>query len=269
MKKQLARFLGTKLPYFKGKNKIIRFLYHPDKFKGLNKGETFVVDYFNARYQGITSNYVDWCVYFYGGAEKGLINYIKTQIKNFEYFLDIGSNTGTLSLPFINENNLKIICFEPLQLNYKKLIKEYELNDNLENNEFHNIALSDRSGESYIHFSEINSNIGGATLDKFRDSDYNELKEKIKIERLDNLYQLKNKNIFIKIDVEGHEKEVLDGSINILKNNKILMYLETVNNDLLEKLKQLNFKIFYPFFREGKFKFVKKQQGENIILKNF
>ena len=75
--------------------------------------------------------------------------------------------------------------------------------------------------------------------------------------------------MFIKIDVEGHEKEVLDGSINILRNNKILMYLETSNDNLLNDLKNLKFKIFYPFFREKKFKFLKEQYGENVILKNF
>tara|TARA_B100000886_G_scaffold329717_1_gene279399 strand:- start:481 stop:1290 length:810 start_codon:yes stop_codon:yes gene_type:complete len=269
MNKKFARFLGTKLPYFKGKNKIIRFLYPTDKFKGLNNGEEFVVDYFNVKYQGITSNYIDWGVYFYAGLEKGLVNYIKSEIKKYEYFLDIGSNSGTLSLPFINEENLKIICFEPLTYNYNKLIKNYKINNALENNLFHKIALSNKSGESYINFSEIRENVGSATLNELREPSYNEKREKVRIEKLDNLYQFKNKNLFIKIDVEGHEKEVLDGSINILKNNKILMYLETSNNDLLRNLKNLNFKIFYPFFKENKFEFMKNQYGENVILKNF
>ena len=128
-KKLIAQFLGRKVPYFKGKSKIIRFLYPPDKYKNIHKGEIFIVEYFDKKYQGITSNYIDWGVYFYGGLEKGLINYIKTEIKNFNYFLDIGSNSGTISLPFINENNLKIICFEPLEFNYQKLKKNYELNN--------------------------------------------------------------------------------------------------------------------------------------------
>ncbi len=269
MKKKIARFIGTKLPYFKGKNKIIRLLYPPNKFKDVNSGEEFIVNYFNKKYSGITSNFIDWGVYFYSGLEKGLIKYIKSEIKNFELFLDIGSNSGTFSLPFVNEDNLKIICFEPLKYNYKKLINNYELNNAIFNNEFHNIALSNMTGQDYIHYSEIRDNVGQATLDASREPEYNEKKEKVRIKKLDDLYQFKNKNIFIKIDVEGHEKEVLDGSVNILVNNKILMYLETTNDVLLEKLKSLNFKIFYPFFRENKFKFVKKKFGENIILKNF
>ena len=267
MKIIFAQFLGKKVPYFKGKNAIIRFLYPPNKFKNIHKGEKFIIDYYDKKYQGITSNFIDWGVYFYDGLESGFVNYIKTEIKNFNYFLDIGSNSGTISLPFVNENNLKIICFEPLKYNYKKLIKNFELNDGIKNNDFHNIALSDKSGESYIYFSENDENIGTASLDD--NGDNKDEKEKIKIEKLDTLYNFKNENIFIKIDVEGHENKVIDGAIDILKNNKILMYIETKNQELLAYLKQLNFEISFPYWREKKFKFVSKQHSAHVLAKNF
>jgi hypothetical protein len=62
--KILAQILGTKVPYFKGKDKIIRFLYPTDKYKNIYKGENFIINYFGKKYQGITSNYTDWGVYF-------------------------------------------------------------------------------------------------------------------------------------------------------------------------------------------------------------
>ena len=190
MKTIFAQFLGKKVPYFKGKNQIIRFLYPPNKFKNIHKGEKFIIDYYDKKYQGITSNFIDWGVYFYDGLESGFVNYIKTEIKNFNYFLDIGSNSGTISLPFVNENNLKIICVEPLKYNYKKLIKNFELNDGIKNNDFHNIALSDKSGESYIYFSENDENIGTASLDDNWDN--KDEKEKIKC-RSRNIKKLLNK----------------------------------------------------------------------------
>lgn len=73
-------------------------------------------------------------------------------------------------------------------------------------------------------------------------------KLKKKIERLDDLYKFKNENIFIKIDVEGFEKQVIKGAIDNLKNNKILMYLETEDPELLSYMQKLNFKILYPHF---------------------
>ena len=269
MKKLIAKFIGRKIPYFKGKGKIVRFLYPADKYKNIHKGEKFIIEYYDKKYQGITSNYIDWGVYFYGGLEKGLINFIKTEIKNFNYFLDIGSNSGTISLPFVNEHNLKIICFEPLEYNFQKLKKNYELNNALNNHTIHKLALSDKQGDGYIYFKDFkDENTGGATLDKTRNLNDTQ-SEKVQIERLDDLYNFKDENIFIKIDVEGFEKQVIKGAINNLKNNKILMYLETENQELLKFMEELNFKILYPYFSENNYKFLKKQSDFNVLLKNF
>ncbi len=266
MRKKLAQFLGKKLSYFKGKNKLIRLLYSPDR--NLHSGEKFITDYFGKKYEGITSNFIDWGVYFKGGLEKSLVNYIKTEIKHFQYFFDIGSNTGSISLPFVHEKNLQIISFEPLEYNYKKLIINYKLNNAFENHKFHKIALSNRSGKDYIHFSNTQANAGTASLNSEWNIN-NQDKEEVSLERLDNLYNFKNKNIFIKIDTEGHEDKVIDGSVEILRNNKVLMYLETENENLLNRLKKMNFEILFPFFREGKFKFSKKQHGLDTILRNY
>jgi len=267
MKKVIAQFLGRKLPYFYGKNKIIRTLYSPDR--NLHSGDKFVIDYFGKKYEGITSNFIDWGVYFYCGLERGFVNYIKTEISQFQYFFDIGSNSGTISLPFADEKGLKIICFEPLEYSFQKLINNYKLNNVYEKHKFHKIALSDKIGDSYINFSNVLANIGTASLNTEWNSNDFKSREKIKLEKLDNLYNFKNKNIFIKIDVEGHEDKLIDGSIKILKNNKVLMYLETRNESLLDNLKKMNFKVTFPIFREGKFKFGSKQNNADVILKNY
>ena len=267
MNKKIAQFIGRKFPYFKGKNKIVRILYSPDR--GLHSGEKFTTNYFDKRYEGITSNFIDWGVYFYGGLESGLVNYIKSEISQFNYFFDIGSNSGTISLPFSSEKNIKIICFEPLDYSYKKLINNYKINNTIEKHKFHKVALSSKTGHDYIRFSSDNSNVGTASLNSKSQNNKHDSKEKVILEKLDNLYKLENKNIFIKIDVEGHEDKVIDGSINILKNNKVLMYLETINQDLLDNLKKINFKVFFPIFREEKFKFSSKQKSYDVILKNY
>ena len=108
--KLIALFFG-KLRFFKGQDRIVRLFYHPNKFKNLNKGENFVTDYYGLKYKGITSNYIDWGVYFKGGHEKGLVNYLKKNISKFDIFFDVGANSGTISLPFLFQKNLKIIFF--------------------------------------------------------------------------------------------------------------------------------------------------------------
>ena len=266
MRKIIARFLGQNFPYFKGKDKIIRFLFSPDK--NLNSGEKFITTYFEKKYEGITSNFIDWGVYIKGGLEKGLVNYIKSQISNFEIFFDIGANSGTISLPFCHMKNLKIICFEPLDINYKKLINNFKINNAYDNNVFHKLALSNKNSETKIYFSDFHSNTGTATMENNLDVNHNQF-ELINQTKLDDIYKYKNKNIFIKIDIQGHEDKFVDGALELLNNNNILMYLETHNEILLNKFKKMNYKIFYPVFLEKKFHFQSFRNSEDVILKNF
>ena len=64
---------------------------------------------------------------------------------------------------------------------------------------------------------------------------------KVKTERLDDL--LASKNIgFIKIDVEGHEKNVLKGSENLIKKNKPILLVEIEERHSKEKVEDtINF----------------------------
>ena len=121
IKKNIARFLGRNLPYFKSKDRIIRFLYSPDK-KKLHKGEKFITDYYGLKYEGITSNFIDWGVFFYEGLERALIKLLNEENtkENFDYFFDIGANNGTVSIPIAKSKKTKVICFEPLKYSFNK-----------------------------------------------------------------------------------------------------------------------------------------------------
>ena len=268
--KKISRFLGRNCPYFKGKDRIMRFLYSPDKFKNLHVGEKFVTNYYGLKYEGITSNFIDWGVFFYEGLERGLVNYlIEANAKeNFDYFFDIGANSGTLSLPIAKSKKTKIICFEPLKYSFNKLINNYKINNLYDENVFHKLALSNKKGVSKIYYSNNYPNIGTASLLENYNAKDNDTEE-IDLEKLDSLYNFKNKKIIIKIDVEGYEKFVIEGSLNLLKDNKILMYLETLNKDLLSELKKLKFEVFFYKFIHGKYFKSKEQIGVNVILKNF
>ena len=122
-KKKFARIIGRNSINFNGKDKIIRMLYPPNKFKNIHNGEKFITNYFDLKYEGITSNYIDWGVYFYEGLEKGLINYLLDQTKenSFTYFFDIGANAGTASVPFSKSKKMSII------VNKKFKVKNYNL----------------------------------------------------------------------------------------------------------------------------------------------
>jgi len=266
--KFLAIIIGQKIPFFKGQDRLVRLLYSPNKFKNLHKGEKFVSNYFGLNYEGITSNYIDWGVYFKGGHEKGLVNFFKKHISMVDYFIDIGSNSGTVSLPFLNEKNIKIICFEPLQYNYKKLINNFKINNGLEKHSFHNIALSNKITFVKIFYSETDENPGFASIDNFYNLK-NLKEEEVKTNSLDNMYNFRNKKIIIKIDVEGYEDRVINGAINILKENQVIMYMEAKNGKIPNILIEAGFKYKYFNFRGDKIYFLKNGKSNDIILTNY
>ena len=70
--------------------------------------------------------------------------------------------------------------------------------------------------------------------------------EEIKAKKLDDILDIKNKNLLIKIDVERHEINVLKGaSEKILKNNNVIMQIEiqkNLKNEVFSFLEKNNFK---------------------------
>ena len=115
------------------------------------------------------------------------------------------------------------------------------------------IALSDRSIDTdlkvpkrikkiNIDINEEKYKLGCATIHKknYLGEDEFEI-YKTKTERLDNLL-LKKKIGFIKIDVEGHEKNVILGSKEVIKKNKPNLLVEIEERHSKEKVEEtINF----------------------------
>jgi len=146
--------------------------------------------------------------------------------------IDVGVYRGvyTYKLSSLFKN---VICFEPNPLLYKYL-KE-NLTKILDNIEIYNYALSDKTGSTSLkipnrgkslfsnNYEELYK-LGAATIHENNVlSNYESFE--VKTKKLDDL--IKNENIgFIKIDVEGHETEVIKGSIEIIKKNKPTLLVE-------------------------------------------
>ena len=131
--------------------------------------------------------------------------------------LDIGVYRGVYSYK-LSQNFKTVHAFEPnpllfpyLEKNLKKIIKNIKL---------YNYALSDINGKSELKL-PLRSNsifkdnieelfkLGAATMHPENEID-NYKKIPINIKKLDEI-KIDNKIGFIKIDVEGHEKNVLEG----------------------------------------------------------
>ncbi len=135
---------------------------------------------------------------------------------------DVGANRGDYSKSLISHlknHPFKIYAFEPTKFCQEELKKiDYP------NFELCKFGLSNQVGESTIHYDYDGS--VWASLDNQDYGRHNKklnLTETIQLETMDDFCKERNISYvdFIKIDVEGHEKEVLEGGVQMLSKNAV------------------------------------------------
>jgi len=119
--------------------------------------------------------------------------------------IDCGANVGELFLSIKSINpNIQYIGFEPDNQVFECL----QLNTNSKSS---NICLSNESGEKNFFIDSLGANSSVYESEQGMDSTV------VKVEKLENLYP-DTKIKLLKIDAEGSELEVLEGSKNIFNN---------------------------------------------------
>ena len=261
-------------------NNIIKFIY---KSYPLTRGKRFLLPLYKyiSGYEIIKDsnqnmmllnldNYIDAIIYFNGNYEQTHIEFLYSQFIKLEcnYFLDIGANIGIYSIYFANNANLKMCySFEPDPRNYAQLNANIFLNNQSRKVKLVNCALSDKSSKGELFIANEKKdidlgkcNVGTHSLEK--NSNRHNDKVEIDIFRGDDLIKLKNKNICLKIDVEGHELNALKGLINILSNNNCLIMIEIFDD---------KYDLTNDFLVKNKFKNIESTSnlGLNYFYKNF
>ncbi len=192
---------------------------------------------------------MDRSILFFHYYENKQINFLKKIIcnKNFDYFLDIGSNTGLYSLIVAKlSKNIKIISFEPIKKTFLKLKRNIQLN-NFKNITIYNYGLSDNNKRLKVKALKKNNFIqsGGFGVAAPNEDLSNLHIEKVMFKIGDQIINVYKKNIYIKIDVEGHENFVINGLIKLIKKNSIFLQIEVFKHNettVFKKLRSLNFK---------------------------
>lgn len=195
--------------------------------------------------------------------EKDQLDFVKKELlnQNYDYFFDIGAYIGYYSLSLC-KLVARTAAFEPNQLNFQRLRKNVEINNF--NIICHNLGCSDYKNKLKLWYTDKNKR-GGSSILQDKDKEINKydrnklIFEEIETDKLDNLYPLKNKKIFFKIDVERHELNVLKGASNILSNNQCYLQIEIFPH-LQDKV--------LSFLNNNHFKLVHKINND-FYLKNF
>jgi len=169
-----------------------------------------------------------WCISPWG--EKDIRKYFEKF--NGGTFIDIGANIGKYTI-MLGKNANKVIAIEPEPNNFKILKKNIKKNK-LKNVIALKIACSNKDEKADFYVDKQNTgynSLNRKTKDKIT----------IKTRKLDNLLkELKIKKIdLIKIDVEGAEKQVLEGGIHSLKKYKPKIIFEAWNKNYLNLIKKI------------------------------
>ena len=171
--------------------------------------------------------------------------------------LDIGVYRGVYSYK-LSQNFKTVHSFEPNPLLYPYL--EKNLKKVINNMILYNLALSDTNGVSELKLpirskSIFKNNIeelfklGAATMHPENIMN-NYKKVPIQMKRLDEI-KINNNIGFIKIDVEGHEKNVIEGGLDTIKKNKPVLLVEIEEKhtkkpieETINFIKSLNYNAF-------------------------
>ena len=168
---------------------------------------------------------------------------VKKCYKEGTEILDVGANIGYNSLMFSDYG--PVYSFEPL---FHEIVKMNAQNKTLKH-EMHPVpvALSNENKTTKMYLAQKVQetglrNYGGSSMYTFEGTDYS-TETDVQCCRLDDIYR--GVTSFIKIDVEGHELEVLKGAKNTIKrcNPSILIEIHDFdeNNEVHKYLKELGY----------------------------
>ncbi len=153
---------------------------------------------------------------------------VETKLNNFydksHLYIDIGANHGLRSIYSLSIGRPTIL-FEP-----NCFLNDFMLNlfisNYFKNFQIESLCISNKEGVEKFYFIYLRAAILSSLIEEnaLKDENSNELREiEVNLESLDEYFRKKSIEYvpkIIKIDVEGHEFEVIQGAKSIIEKNK-------------------------------------------------
>jgi FkbM family methyltransferase len=168
--------------------------------------------------------------------------------------IDIGANVGNHTVYWAKVTKVKkIYSFEPVKSTFRILLKNIEINNISDKVKIYNIALGNKKSKGIIDVYNLD-NIGGTSLSEDNDGD-------LELDKIDNIKEIMEEPeiSFVKIDVEGFEKNVLQGAINLFDKYKPMVFIES-----FQGVNQYDFT--YGFFKKLDYNEPIKYPAENYLF---
>jgi FkbM family methyltransferase len=151
-----------------------------------------------------------------------------------DLFVDIGSHAALYSVVLKTRfPGLEVHAFEPDRTNLCQLYANLFVNGLTRDIHVHEFGLSNRSGSIAFDTSEETSSRGTRRISNTGNSE-------IEIRQLDDVLHDRDRVVAVKIDVEGHECQVVEGAQTFLAANRCFMQIESSADNLGRLTSQLD-----------------------------
>jgi FkbM family methyltransferase len=237
---------SRRLPYHRGKWRVIETLLRVTGAEAMDRGKTFVVELEGLKWKLQTGCAIQRKLFYHAFIDIDEIRELSARLAPGAVFFDIGSYFGWYSLLLAKRFHATAYAFEPVAANYELLVENCRLNPAVNVRTFQ-VAMSDRVGEVCFHTPSADNRGTGRILD--------EGGQRVPATTLDAFVAEHGvqKIDAMKIDVEGAEVRVLAGARETLRrfrpvilselNPRRLGFLGAGENELLDALRALDYKI--------------------------
>lgn len=172
------------------------------------------------------------------GWEKETVSLWKLLCGRSEVIFDIGANTGIFSVlaKFYNPN-AAVYAFEPMERVSKILKENARINDFAIN--VHTLALSNQDGRSILYDSNLDNHYSVSLVKSEKRKD-KIIEREIETQRLETFIEKNriSKIDLIKLDVERHEAEVMEGMAKYLFAMKPDIIIEILDDDIGRRIEE-------------------------------
>ena len=165
-----------------------------------------------------------------------------------DVFVDVGANIGVYSIALATHCvGIGVLSFEPVVRNYNQLCANVFVNGLNHVVTPVNQALSNTNAAVSIQIDPTSTGVSCIEHEstEVERSSYSE-NEQIQCVVFDDEYSYVNRKMFVKIDVEGHEIQVIQGMQNTLKHNSVILQVEILsdesNEEIVKILKSLEYR---------------------------
>lgn len=156
----------------------------------------------------------------------------------YDVFLDIGANAGFYSLIAASKGFAKeVIAFEPDPGNRARLAANLAANNLSEDVWVLDYALGDKTGE--VTLTEGNPYNRGESFIAQDAMPAGKTTHSVRVVRFDDEFKIKGKRVYVKMDVEGYEFQVIAGMERTLKENSCFLQIEIFAGDPQELKRRL------------------------------